>query len=66
MRHEILLARRRSRISTEVREAIERQFRLRIGDVRVFYDVRDARVEILAIVATSQARIWLEREGEKP
>ncbi len=42
------------------------QFRLRVGDVRVFYDVREARVEILAIVAKDHARVWLEREGEKP
>jgi mRNA interferase RelE/StbE len=42
------------------------QFRLRVGDVRVFYDVREARVEILAIVAKGHARRWLEREGEKP
>ena len=42
------------------------QFRLRVGDVRVFYDVKGARVEIMAIVAKGHARLWLEREGEKP
>ena len=42
------------------------QFRLRVGDVRVFYDVRETRVEILAIVSKSHARLWLERKGEKP
>ena len=39
------------------------QFRLRVGDNRVFYDVRDETVEVLAIVAKSQAQEWLEEEG---
>jgi len=42
------------------------QFRLRIGDIRVFYDVREACAEILAIVAKDQAQAWLAREGESP
>jgi mRNA-degrading endonuclease RelE of RelBE toxin-antitoxin system len=42
------------------------QFRLRVGDIRVFYDVREARVEILAIVAKDYFQVWLEREGENP
>lgn len=42
------------------------QFRLRVGDVRVFYDMRETRVEILAIVAKEQAQAWLAREGENP
>ncbi|HEV2064707.1 MAG TPA: type II toxin-antitoxin system RelE/ParE family toxin [Thermoanaerobaculia bacterium] len=41
------------------------QFRLRVGDVRVFYDVRDQQVEVLAIVAKAQAQQWLNRAGEK-
>jgi mRNA interferase RelE/StbE len=40
------------------------QFRLRVGDVRVFYDVTEAAVEILAIVPESQAATWLEQAGE--
>lgn len=40
------------------------QYRLRIGDVRVFYDVIEQRVEVLAIVAKSQAVAWLARHGE--
>jgi mRNA interferase RelE/StbE len=40
------------------------QFRLRVGDVRVFYDVTEAAVEILAIVPKSQAVTWLEQAGE--
>jgi mRNA interferase RelE/StbE len=35
------------------------QFRLRVGEVRVFYDVSDATVEILAIVSKSEAEEWL-------
>jgi mRNA interferase RelE/StbE len=41
------------------------QFRLRVGDVRVFYDVTEARVEILAIVAKDLAASWLDRAGER-
>ena len=41
------------------------QFRLRVGGVRVFYDVIEARVEILAIVAKDRAASWLERAGER-
>jgi mRNA-degrading endonuclease RelE of RelBE toxin-antitoxin system len=39
------------------------QFRLRVGEVRVFYDVRDETVEVLAIVAKEQAQAWLEDHG---
>ncbi|MBI3011748.1 MAG: type II toxin-antitoxin system RelE/ParE family toxin [Candidatus Omnitrophica bacterium] len=39
------------------------QFRLRVGEVRVFYDVRGSTVEILAVVAKSEAAGWLKREG---
>jgi mRNA interferase RelE/StbE len=35
------------------------QYRLRVGEVRVFYDVTEATVEILAIVAKSEAEEWL-------
>ena len=39
------------------------QYRLRIDEVRVCYDVLDATVEILAIVAKSVAETWLARFG---
>ena len=39
------------------------QFRLRVGDLRVFYDVTDEAVEILAIVAKAQAQRWLAEQG---
>jgi mRNA interferase RelE/StbE len=35
------------------------QYRLRIDDVRVFYDIRESTVEILAIVIKSEAEKWL-------
>ena len=38
------------------------QFLLRVGDIRVFYDVSEKTVEILAIVTKAQAQSWLERE----
>ncbi len=40
------------------------QYRLRVGEVRIFYDVTHATVEILAVVAKSQAAEWLEKLGE--
>lgn len=40
------------------------QYRLRVEDVRVFYDVTDEAVEVLAIAAKSKAALWLERYGE--
>ena len=39
-------------------------YRLRIGDVRVFYDVMESTVEILAVIAKSDARAWLENVKE--
>lgn len=39
------------------------QFRLRIGDIRVFYDVTEATVEILAIIGKAEAQAWLDEEG---
>jgi mRNA interferase RelE/StbE len=41
------------------------QYRLRIGDIRVFYDVTESKVQVLAIVAKAHAQEWLERWGEK-
>jgi mRNA-degrading endonuclease RelE of RelBE toxin-antitoxin system len=39
------------------------QYRLRVGDVRVFYDVSGATVEILAIMTKSEAEPWLAQFG---
>jgi len=41
------------------------QYRLRIGEIRVFYDVHGQRVEILAIIRKSEAAAWLESMGGK-
>jgi mRNA interferase RelE/StbE len=40
------------------------QYRLRVGDVRIFYDVTAATVEVLAIIAKSEAESWLAQFGE--
>lgn len=39
------------------------QYRLRVDDVRVFYDVSGTTVEVLAIVSKSEAEAWLTRFG---
>jgi len=39
------------------------QYRLRVGEIRVFYDVGEDAVEILAIVSKSQADKWLSQIG---
>jgi mRNA interferase RelE/StbE len=39
------------------------QYRLRVGDIRVFYDVSETEVQILAIVTKAEADAWLEEQG---
>lgn len=41
------------------------QYRLRVGDVRVFYDVSEASVEVLAILEKREVSEWLERSGRR-
>lgn len=48
----------RSRIK-RLRGTARPQYRLRVGAVRLFYDVSERSVEILAIVAKSEAELWL-------
>ena len=48
----------RSRIK-RLRGLLRPQYRLRVGEVRVFYDVSSTTVEVLAIVAKSEAESWL-------
>ena len=48
----------RSRIK-RLRGLRKPQYRLRVGEVRVFYDVTETTVEILAIVAKLEADSWL-------
>src|SRR5882672_8159106 len=50
----------RSRIK-RLRGLRQPQYRLRVGEVRVLYDVTETTVEILAIVAKLEADSWLER-----
>jgi len=39
------------------------QYRLRVDEVRVFYDVQETTVHVLAIVSKAQAAAWLKAEG---
>ena len=39
------------------------QYRLRVDEVRVFYDVTETTVEVLAIVPKAQAGAWLAEEA---
>ncbi len=41
------------------------QYRLRVGEVRVFYDVSDSTVEILAILSKPEAESWLAQFGNR-
>lgn len=52
----------RSRIK-RLRGTRRPQYRLRVATVRVFYDVRDDEVEVLAIVEKSAADSWLRNQG---
>jgi mRNA-degrading endonuclease RelE of RelBE toxin-antitoxin system len=52
----------RSRIK-QLRGLRKPQYRLRVGDIRVFYDVIDKTVEVLGIVAKSEAEAWLTEFG---
>lgn len=61
LRHEPRKA-SRSRIK-RLRGISRPQYRLRVGEVRVFYDVSDQAVEVLAIVMKSEAKSWLAQFG---
>jgi mRNA-degrading endonuclease RelE of RelBE toxin-antitoxin system len=39
------------------------QYRLRVNEIRVFYDVTETAVEVLAIVSKSEAQEWLAEAG---
>jgi mRNA-degrading endonuclease RelE of RelBE toxin-antitoxin system len=41
------------------------QYRLRVDEIKVFYDVVEATVEVLAIIPKSKATERLEEMGEK-
>jgi mRNA interferase RelE/StbE len=52
----------KSRIK-RLRGLAQPQFRLRVGDIRVYYDVSESQVEVLAIIPKSEAEAWLEQAG---
>lgn len=41
------------------------QFRLRVDEIRIFYDVLEDRVEVLAVVTKPMAQDWLNQKGNK-
>src|SRR5262245_44589790 len=54
----------RSRIK-RLRGLSHPEYRLRVGDdIRVFYDVIEGVVQVLAIVPKSEADAWLAKHGE--
>jgi mRNA-degrading endonuclease RelE of RelBE toxin-antitoxin system len=52
----------RSRIK-RLRGLARPQYRLRVGEIRIFYDISSGTVEVLAIVQKSEATKWLEQFG---
>lgn len=54
----------KSRIK-RLRDLRHPQFRLRVEDIRVFYDVTDTDVVIIAIMPKEKTIQWLEEHGEK-
>ena len=52
----------RSRIK-RLRGMSQPQYRLRVGEVRVFYDVAEQQVQVLAVVSKAQADAWLKEKG---
>ena len=52
----------RSRIK-HLRSLRKPQYRIRVGEVRIFYDVTETTVEVLAIVTKSEAKSWLAPFG---
>jgi len=52
----------RSRIK-RLQGVAQPQYRLRVDEIRVFYDVGVEQVEVLAIVTKAQADAWLKEKG---
>lgn len=52
----------KSRIK-RLRGLAQPQFRLRVEGFRVFYDINNQEVQILAIVSKEEAEAWLARRG---
>jgi len=54
----------RSRVK-RLRGLSQPQYRLRVDDIRVFYDIAEQTVNVLAIVSKSEAEAWLAQCGKK-
>jgi len=54
----------RSRIK-RLKEMEYPQYRLRVGEIRVFYDIQKETVEVLAVIPKSRAAEWLKDVGEQ-
>ncbi len=54
----------KSRIK-RLRGLTQPQYRLRVEEVRVFYDVTHEEVQVLAIIAKAQAEAWLQVHGTR-
>ena len=52
----------KSRIK-RLRQLKHPQFRLRVDELRIFYDVIENQVEVLAIIAKSNSDEWLTQKG---
>src|SRR5881409_2089391 len=52
----------KSRIK-KLRGLSQPQYRLRVGDIRVFYDVSETQVQVLAVVTKAEAQAWLDEQG---
>jgi mRNA-degrading endonuclease RelE of RelBE toxin-antitoxin system len=53
----------KSRIK-RLRGLLQPQYRLRINDFRVFYDITEEEVQVLAIVTKAEADAWLVAHGK--
>src|SRR5438445_12173426 len=63
LRHEPTKA-SKSRIK-KLRGLSRPQYRLRVDEIRVFYDVKEATVEILAIIGKADVQKWLDKEATR-
>jgi mRNA interferase RelE/StbE len=52
----------RSRIK-RLRGLEQPQYRLRVAETRVFYDVTETEVHVLSIVSKTEAQAWLGEQG---
>lgn len=53
----------RSRIK-RLRDLAQPQYRLRVGELRVFYDVAEGQVQVLAVLRKARVESWLRETGK--